>query len=234
MGPTQHDPTPPAQPPLGPTPARRHGLRLAIGLAAILTLASTWTPPLLCYYTRGDLHVAYDTTRLDPSLYADNAVLPPSDWTIRTWQWSSGPGLRRDLFSECLWMGSTIGSTESTNPNRTRIVVSSGWPLRIAEYTEFDPQMPRNLAGEPRAWSRYGVPISYQRRLPMRCHPLAVAINLAFWTAAAWGACAAFTLVRTTRRRRRGMCGACAYPLNGVPVCPECGEPAPLTRGSAS
>lgn len=205
---------------------------IAIGLLA--TIVAVVAPPLIAHYTRGDLHVAYHSTSLEPAIYARTPVRPPRDWTIRTWQWSRGFAIRRDLYSECLWMGSTLGSSESTSPNRTRIVVSSGWPLLAAEFTEFDPDMPRALASQPAAWPRYGLPLSYQRRIPLRLHPLALAINLILLTSLAAIVVVSSRELRAMRRRRRGLCGTCGYQVAASTICPECGEPvrrAPLTRG---
>lgn len=210
--------------------SRRRRFRRSLLAGALLTLLTTWAPPFFAHYTHGDLHSAYEGPGLDPALLSTSPIAPPSGWTIRTWNWSAGPGLRRDTLSESIWLGSTLGAMESTAPNRTRTVISSGWPLRIAEYTEYEPNMPRNLASEPAAWFRYGLPISSNRRLPLRPHPLSLVINLAFWTGLTYAIAADVRAIRAHLRRRRGLCTACAYPLSGLGVCPECGEPTRVIR----
>jgi hypothetical protein len=54
------------------------------------------------------------------------------------------------------------------------------------------------------------------------------AINTIFYAAVLWVLYAAPGSVRRWRRRRRGLCPACAYPVGQSPTCTECGKP--ITR----
>ncbi len=211
---------------------RRRRFRRSLVAGALLTLLTTWAPAFFAHYTHGDVHSADEDLRLDPAVLSTCPIAVPGGWTIRTWNWSAGPGVRRDTLSECIWLGSTLGAMEWTAPNRTRTVISSGWPLRTAEYIEFDRDMPPDLTRAPASWFRFGVPIVHWRRLPLHFYPLALVINLAFWTGLAYAIAAGFRAIRSRHRHRQGLCTACAYPLSGVSVCPECGEPTQITRGS--
>lgn len=67
---------------------------------------------------------------------------------------------------------------------------------------------------------------AWVRTLPYRPIGSGLAINLAFWSAAAAPLVFAPTLVRRLRRRP-GACPACRYDLRGLPAgspCPECGR----------
>lgn len=59
-------------------------------------------------------------------------------------------------------------------------------------------------------------------------------LDLVFWSLAVWGLLLAARALRRARRRRRGLCVCCRYPVRDLPngsPCPECGTP--LKQGSA-
>lgn len=114
---------------------------------------------------------------------------------------------------------------------------ATGWPMHAAWYEVHIP-----LAANGRGEVSGGITIddlTYQyagwvdahmiRALPLRPIWIGIVIDTLFyagvWEAALGGVRAA----RRWRRRRRGLCAACAYELAGVPVedgvrvCPECG-----------
>lgn len=69
------------------------------------------------------------------------------------------------------------------------------------------------------------------RSLPVRpCrYGLGLAVNTVVWSVVAWGILTLCGLGRSERRRRRGLCVTCGYPVrdgagNVMPVCPECGR----------
>lgn len=197
----------------------------ALALGLVLSILITWMFSLRQMYERGHVYSVYDLPGLDPDSYLDCRIRAPSDWTIRTWQWSAGLGIRRDLLSEQIWMGSTLGSTQGTAPDRTLIVVASGFPFLGAEYTEFD----TNLTATTPAYSvasmyRYGVPLGRLGSLPLRPAPFSFLANWLVWSVVALGILLGTLFARSELRRRKGLCVACGYPIARFPTCPECGE----------
>jgi hypothetical protein len=74
----------------------------------------------------------------------------------------------------------------------------------------------RSLAGE----------VPFRRSFTLiRLRPIfpGFAINTIFYAAILWVLCAVPGSVRRWRRRRRGLCPACAYPVGQSPTCTECG-----------
>lgn len=63
------------------------------------------------------------------------------------------------------------------------------------------------------------------RALPYRPLWPGLTVNTLMYTAILWLLCAAPGKVRAWRRRRRGECAACAYPVGESPLCTECGMP---------
>ena len=63
--------------------------------------------------------------------------------------------------------------------------------------------------------------------LPLRPIWIWLLADLALWTCCWWALLFAFSALRTSRRRRRGLCTRCAYDLRGLAPnapCPECGH----------
>lgn len=157
----------------------------------------------------------------------------PSDWTPRTWLVRSGPGLRHDLLSESIWMGSTLGSTQATAPNRTMQFVSVGWPFPALAWTIDPSPAPRGHLAH--AWQS-GLPFTgllgtgHPRRLPIRPSWAGLILDVAaFWLILSWLS-QRLVLRRARLAIARGLCTACGYSRVGIAresPCPECGAPGP-------
>jgi len=65
-----------------------------------------------------------------------------------------------------------------------------------------------------------------ERRLPLVPLWPGFAINTLFYGSLAWVTLFAITRAKQRRRRDRGCCIACAYPVENLETCPECGTTA--------
>lgn len=65
--------------------------------------------------------------------------------------------------------------------------------------------------------------------VPYLIRPLGFTINTLFYFTVITLSDLTFRQTRTHLRRRRGLCTHCAYALNDLPLCPECGTPAAHT-----
>jgi hypothetical protein len=109
--------------------------------------------------------------------------------------------------------------------------VGAGWPL---------PSITMDWDSAHRNEYRGGKVLPSPPGIRMRFlawRPLArgLAVDTLFYAAALAGLVGGARLVVRARRRRRGVCPACAYDLRGLAadgVCPECGRPARLDAGA--
>ncbi len=196
-------------------------------IALVLTVGLSWAAALSSDLSSSSFERAPDAGEL-----AGLRVYIPGDWTPRTWLVRRGPGLRHDLIAESIWMGSTLGASPSTAPNRVMQVVSAGWPLPALQWTTYP--TPKSNGLLVNGWSR-GLPITRQRtlitgdlrRLPVRPVWAGFAADvLLFSSTIAW-AKGRLDRRRSAGRRARGECEGCGYHMAGLARCPECGrEPA--------
>jgi hypothetical protein len=222
--------------------ARRAGLvrwvwrsTIALMLGVVLTVVVSWGFALWGGFAKADLHTSYD----EP-LGLKPPIKTPEGWVLKTWHWWSGVGIRRDLLSEAMWMGSTLGYTSGAGPQRTRIVIRCGWPFMAMEWLNWSGDLPGNNASTLTTWWWMGVDVGLTApprggndrrhgvdpRLPIRPVAAGFVANTVFYAVVVMGAWWASGRVRRFIRRRRRLCEACAYPISG-PVCPECGLAAP-------
>jgi hypothetical protein len=198
------------------------GLGLTVGVAWLAALASPVTEAefVISQADQGSPAPAPERWR----------VHVPPDWTIRTWLVRRGVGVRHDTVSESIWMGSTLGASESTNPNRTKVMLTTGWPLAALQSSAWDVTAPAARAGPARAWAsglawrktsdgHFYPP----RNLPIRPVWWALAADAVLWGLAAWGTARGWAAMRRSKRRRRRQCERCGYPVADLKRCPECG-----------
>ncbi len=204
----------------------------SLGAAVIFTILLSWTIAAFSDVSKSTL--LRDT--LKGGSLAGMRVYVPRDWTPRTWLVSSGPGIREDLISECIWEGSTIGASPETAPNRTRRTISVGWPLAAMQWAAYEENryattLPWSSLTPADAW-RGGLPqwgsfrsytTGQEKRFPIRPTPIGFAVDVALFTLAAWWAMEWLTRTRAARRAKAGRCEACGYDLAGLQKCPECG-----------
>lgn len=196
-----------------------------------LTVISSWGIAVFGAFSDGELVATYGerNTKVPASLV-------PEGWAPRSWHYFTGFGMRRDLVSECEWIGSTLGMTMDGRPQRTVIHIRAGFPMLAMTWYDFHSEMrPRGGSSLAEAWD-LGVPLGMQAkvtpalwrvesRLPVRPLWPGFAVNAAVYSLLAWGALAGLGAWRRARRRARGLCVACAHPIVGLAICPECGTP---------
>ncbi len=103
--------------------------------------------------------------------------------------------------------------------------VTTGWPLRSVERKQV-----KHVLTSSVVWPSDG---SSQ----LIYHPLGLILNPIIYALPVWlllmGAHWAFITRRTQKRKNLGLCPRCAYDLDGLPACPECGEPITRREDSA-
>jgi hypothetical protein len=108
-----------------------------------------------------------------------------------------------------------------------------GWPLLSLRWQpdpirrrigwKYGLVVPEWLAAQPSSSDPLH-PNSHRRHLPLRPLWPGFAVNTIFYAAILWVLFTAPGSVRRWRRRRRGLCPACAYPVGQSLTCTECGE----------
>jgi hypothetical protein len=114
-----------------------------------------------------------------------------------------------------LWYGSGIAYRD--------IQVEAGLPLRALVGRERRRSQIYVIASESIAQTN--LPIFGERYIPFKPIWPGFAINTIFYAAILWVSFTAPGSVRRWRRRRRGLCPACAYPVGVGGICTECGGP---------
>lgn len=107
------------------------------------------------------------------------------------------------------------------DPSATGVERAFGWPM-LAAYWRHDPD------GTPTGGAQLRLPSDDpwgkgDRFLPTIPIWRGMVLNVACYGVAWWFLFAAIGLVRRVRRRRRGGCPKCGYPVADLKRCPECG-----------
>jgi hypothetical protein len=101
------------------------------------------------------------------------------------------------------------------SPGENTVLTSSGYSARGAAVLEYGEV---RIPGYLPMFSHSG------RRIPLVPLP-GLVVDAMFWGAALWLFLGAPGALRRPRRRRRGLCERCAYPIADLANCPECGTP---------
>lgn len=159
---------------------------------------------------------------LKPGDRTDTGFVLPPDWQQRTQVQWWGVGKTRETVSECVWVGSTLGTMSGLGRQATFQGFSAGWPMRSLCGRDYiapslEAQAPMALCDVP-GWIKsggYKVPVSpLWMGLVVNALLFAIPVLAGTWVVA----CA-----RRRRRRRLGLCLKCAYSVKGLERCPECG-----------
>lgn len=205
----------------------------AVGL--LLTVLTSWGAAIFGWFSGGDLVATYESRNTAPPQW-----LTPDGWDTRSWHATWGPGIRSDLISEQIWMGSSLGMTTDGRRQWTITHVRVGFPMYAMRWLDFASHLPGEHAGPVRRAWLMGVNVEsslarliparrVDRRLPLRPIAAGFAVNTLFYAAMAWGGWAGARAIRGAARRRKGLCEHCGYPRPapragpGVERCPECG-----------
>ena len=109
----------------------------------------------------------------------------------------------------------------------------TGWPAySFVGMRQGDNLVRRNFSWTGRSWfvswrtGLFATPVGWLDRtwIPLRPWWPGFAVNTAFYGVAAWGGFAAARGWRGWRRKVRGECAACRYPVGAASVCSECGR----------
>lgn len=201
----------------------------------LLAITSAWLPARLASATSG-------WTRIAPGAAAHFwrlSFIPES--SITTWFERRAPGVRVDEVWYTMWSTSSPGAAQGST------FVSAGWPVPCLQmrdspvpawtgrggtaggtaftgppYSLPSAPVPATTISQANDWWSYGLQFG-GRRYPLRPLPLAFAVNTLLWTIPVIVVYALLLWVRARRRRSRGLCPACAYPVANLVACPECG-----------
>jgi hypothetical protein len=112
---------------------------------------------------------------------------------------------------------------ESKANDEVTVVVRwrSGWPRRCLE--GFELVTPTQPLMNPDITHEWLIPTGEHGPLPLRPLPTGFAINTLFYAAILAAFSVTGDMLRGSRRRRRGLCARCGYPVGASPTCSECG-----------
>jgi hypothetical protein len=202
-----------------------------VGVGA--SVAVSWGIAMACSVRTGE--VTY--TPPPPGSRLSSASRVPSDYEKGTHVVYRGPGIRYEMVTESMWMGSTLGAV-SGRKNRSVERVEVGWPWGAMEWAgTMDERVVRRewsaIAGvRVRGWDGR-VALGADRRLPLVPLWPGMALDALVFGAGAWAGWSGVRGVRGWRRRRGGRCEGCGYRLAGnvSGTCPECGRRLPSRVG---
>jgi hypothetical protein len=198
---------------------------VSLALGITLTVAGAWFAAAFLDVHDSKLHALEH----EPGVDVPACIGAPADWHLRTWYEGRGPGVHYDLVSECEWMGSKLGMSEYTKPNRTMLRMTVGFPLPCMQWASYkDDALPAGADKNPWYMGLYlpGKQLigkRVERALPLQPVLLPATANVMVYAAAAFILITLVGEARAARRRRRGACVRCGYLANGLATCPECG-----------
>ncbi|HYF13522.1 MAG TPA: hypothetical protein VD971_00470 [Phycisphaerales bacterium] len=207
---------------------------LAAGV--ILTVATAWE----CVLLHTGSTVLQNGFARDPRKESDgrHVRFRRSIGVVYVQQWA--PWLRGTRWSQPEGAASSPWWPAEATESRRNFALAAGWPMPALLAVRVQTPPSDNRDRQPKSFQdnvRWGVliPVNVPQRwrefpliLPLRPMWPGFAVNTLLYAAAIGGACAAWRSVRAWRRRTRGLCARCAYPVvpsGAVSACPECGEP---------
>jgi hypothetical protein len=144
--------------------------------------------------------------------------------------------MRYQFITEGVWMGSTLGALNGRK-NRTMEWVELGWPMRSMEWMgSFDDDLQTRGGKVPRFRARVAEGIAIggkilfvmryeKRRLPLMPLWPGFAGSTLVYGVFSFAGLTTLAALRRMRRRTRGLCVPCGYPLGESARCSECGTP---------
>lgn len=196
-------------------------ISLAIGLIVNVLVAwglSTWS-------TGDPQHANYDAPGVGWPARA------PGDWPEPD-MWMNGDGFGMRMCGAGANLHRLI-DTHRLDPSvkhYSMIIKEYGWPWLALSRRRQWTQVMRSFQNEPMAWWEEGfetphwVKPIHDSGIPVNPLWSGLVGNMCVYAAVAGGLAAGLKELRHRRRRSRGLCVACAYPVRGLVVCPECGE----------
>lgn len=206
-------------------------------LGVVINVLVSWCFALFGTFNRGQLEVRTETKQPAPA-----TIYVLDGWDVRTWHWWAGPGIRRDLVSEAIWVGSTLGLTMDGRRQWTVVHISTGWPMHSLTWWDSHSQSPpSNAPWFKRAWLM-GIDVglkappapasgwgraSVQPRLPIRPIWQGFLINTLLYACLGYASLWTYRMLLRRHRAKRSLCMACGYSVVGLSICSECGTPSP-------
>ncbi len=201
---------------------RKFGLIAACLLAGVmLSYAAAWA--ITIWLPMPDLR---NSVAVDLATMRDVAAIP-TDWLPPT------NGVIASQFGSVYWQFNREVGPENVPRDPSDYTVHAmrvGWPFRSTWTLGAWPKTPANVPaiwlGVPQIlqpeWAKVeGRP--YSGSLPLFPLWWGLLLNSVFYGSLTFGGVTAFAAWRRARRRRRGLCEGCAYPVKGMSTCPECG-----------
>jgi hypothetical protein len=204
------------------TNSRRLIFASTIGL--LLALFFSWLPMLWAH--RAAYHVSEGDARWPEP--------PPADWPAQPDTANSISGV---WGAQVEGAAHNLGELAETRRQDPTVIVHwmSRWeygvPFRSMSRVAMSTQAGRTVTPVPLSTWQAGVrtPAWFQDGLaarefvPIRPIWWGLFANWLIFAGLVWGGVAAFSHLRRTRRKRRGLCEGCGYVMAGLATCPECG-----------
>lgn len=205
-------------------------LGLAIGV--VVTVLGAWLLPRWA--------VANGTIFRDGKLRWP--ITPPQGWpqAPNAVRWYGSSTMRR---IHHVWSSENPEFIEDGPPsqgNKSVIEVQSGWPMMACAFYSACEFRGGHISDVELGPLRSGLPVPVrlqsnkwrgEERWPLVPLWPGFAFNTLCYAAFPYAAMFGVSALKRRRRIRRGLCVACAYPISGFDVCPECGNAHPAASG---